>query len=577
VRAVKLKVSINLLTPLHVGGEPGEDANTAYILRGADRNAYYPGTAFKGKARHYALQLQEMRGIHCAFPSSCACAVCRLFGGEGNAPGSLYFSNFNAVENQATDLRAGNSIDRYRRVADDEKLFTTESAAIGSLVGHITGNVNDDCLPKDSDLLAESIKLIRQIGGNTSRGFGWVDGEIIIEDESASQSGQEITVSSKDFVSCVRVTLTPQSPLLVGTHTTQSNFRDTQCIIPGAVLRAAMARAICEQDGINDPSEEGIKTVLPVDRDTLFINLRNVFSELRFSVLNSDTQPEPYPITTRKCKFHENHKKVDTLAAIIKSVEAKCPECGGRLEKVDPYEDFDENETTVASTHSEMDKLRGTTKDGRLYTVRAIAPNTATFSGTISGSIDEGELSLLLRPQAPLRVGAMISAGFGECKASFVKDTETPDAYMKSRIIERIERFNGLIGGDKHLVPITLMSDAIVELEEPNDGDYVEAYTSLFDPILGQKNYKMVRVITKPRMWRGFDTSKKNGFEKPARFLLQAGSVFVIRVGTLDDSTIEKLFCMESKGIGKETEDGYGAVRVAHENHIDITLNVVGG
>ena len=586
---IKLKITINLSTPLHVGGEPGADVNTAYILRGADGLAYYPGTAFKGKVRHYALQLQKG---NCKFPYACDCDVCRLFGGEGNAPGELFFSNFHVVGEQATDFRAGNAIDRYRRVADDKKLFTTESAAISVLEGYITGNVkndeldsdNGDATSKDVRLLKESIKLIRQIGGNTSRGFGWVKNEIAVEvvgENPADQSKKATSNSESGIVACVSVALKPESPLLIGTHTTQSNFRDTQRIIPGAVLRAALARAICQQDGTSDPSENGIKEDMPKDRDSKFPNLRKAFSELRFSALHSDMQPEPYPITTRKCKYNAERKdhtdigRFDNLALLLSDAwnngktKGKCPLCGERLEKVDPYEDFDSREfhkLTVTSTHSEMDKLRGTSRDGRLFTVRAISKEATVFRGTISGEVDYGELSHL--SQSPLRVGAMLTTGFGECEMTVDTVSET----RKDDLVDRIKRFNTLVDSEDIFAPITLLSEAIVKLSEPDDGDYYKAYERLVNQIEEEPHFEIAHVITKPRMWRGFDTrvkSQNKGCEKDARYIMQAGSVLVVKIRAPDDpATVAKLMRLEREGIGNETKDGYGAVRIAHERHI---------
>ena len=588
---INLKVTIYLATPLHVGGEPGADANTTYILRGSDGLAYYPGTAFKGKVRHYALQLQK---DDCKFPKICKCDVCRLFGGEGNAPGTLFFSNFHVAGEQATDIRAGNSIDRFRRVADDRKLFTTESAAIKVLEGYITGYVNDDedtadsgGIYKDVCLLKESIKLIKQIGGNTSRGFGWVKDVIDVEEVEAEPVDQSKTVqtySDSSIVTGVRVTLTPISPLLIGTHTTQSNFRDTQCIVPGAVLRAALARAICQMDGTSDPSEQGIKKDSPEGRDSKFPNLRRAFSKLRFSALNSQIQPEPYPITTRKCKYNDDlkdHKDIggfDNLAMLLSEActdgktREKCPLCGERLEKVAPYDDFDYRKLTVTSTHSEMDKSRGTAEDGRLFTVRAIAKDAPVFHGIVSGEIDFGELSRL--SLSPLRVGAMLTSGSGECEMTVEKISESlmDEKEQRDDLIDRIKRFNALVGGKGYLVPITLMSEAIADLAEPGNGDYKNAYEKLVNQVESETPFKIVLVLTKPRMWRGFDTnqkSQKKGCEKKARYILPAGSVFVVRIETPDEAAVAKLMRLEREGIGKETEDGYGAVRIAHERHIE--------
>jgi len=590
MKAIKLTVTIKLFTPLHVGGEPGEDTNTAYILLGADERAYYPGTAFKGKVRHYVQQLQKNNcefadesNHKCRLPKDCRCSydspVCRLFGLEGNARGSLFFSDFHALEEPLLDIRAGNSMDRCRRVTEDEKLFKTESAVIRELVGYVVGNASD----ADIALLKKSIALIQQIGGNTSRGFGWLDGDIMVSEEELDSLDSCSADVNRDvcLTNCVKVKLTPKSPLLIGTHTTQSNFRDTQCIVPGSVMRAAFARAICNQDGTDDPSTNGIKRD---SQDTGFPNLRQIFSELRFSVLNTGLQPEPYPITMRKCKVNKEHIMVDVLAMLLNKAlgnnetEEGCRECHGRLEKVEPYESFyrclDNCRLTVTSTHTEMDKTRGTSQDGRLYTVRAIAPGVIDFHGTINipdRELNMNELALLC--QSPLHVGAMTTTGFGECTIEFKPLVETQDDELTSQIIKRIEEFNKLIDSDDIFVPLTLMSDAIVDLVEPETDDYTRAYASLVSPLI------LERVITKPRIWRGFDTSEKHVSEKPPRFLLQAGSVLVVRVDDLGAQNINELLRLERNGIGNvnETKDGYGAVRVAHDNHIKYALAAKGG
>lgn len=655
MRPIRLRVTIKLRTPLHVGGEPGEDANTSYILCDAKGRAYYPGSAFKGKVRHYMSSLQNE---DCKLPEDCQCVRCmvhRLFGGEGNARGSLFFSNLyagNAESKQAgiedkplRDLRAGNAIDRFRRVASDAKLFTTESAAIKQLVGYITGNAQD----RDIAYLKMSISLIQQIGGNTSRGLGWVDEEIeVCEEECEKDAGEsaskpsasgeskdeakkEAEEGTKDgadagLTQAVRVKVTLKSPLLIGTHTTQSNFRDTQYVIPGSVLRAAVARAVCEQDGISQWSEDGtfgwsakgIETNLPTEHETYFAQLRKSFDDLRFGALyphagqapeTADFSLDPYPVTMRKCKFYDDegeegqelggeqerdgeqgkHRRADALAVMLSGAEEKCPEClkagePGRMEKVDPYEYIKSKELTVTSTHSEIDRRRGTAKDGRLYTVRAIAPDAVCFHGIISGA--QMDLSELRRLSGHgLRIGAMITRGFGECDVTFDALQKTPDQGAEA-MKKRIEAFNEQLDNKKLaesagqiFVPLTLISDAIVELEEPKESgyiDYKEPYRALLEPYFEDMadEVKLERVIVKSRIWRGFETSGKEASEKKAQFLLRTGSVLVICVKELNSGMMNCLSELERKGIGINTKDGYGAVRVAHPKHIQHALSV---
>ena len=546
-------VTIKLLTPLYVGGEPGEDTNTLYILRGVNDKAYYPGTAFKGKVRYYA---REFHDEACNFPNACDCRVCKLFGGEGNARGSLFFSDLYSNDDQTTDLRTGNSIDRYRRVAKDEMLYSIETADIRKLRGFITGSADD----YDIRLLKNSIKLIKQIGGNTSRGLGWVVDDITLNE---IQINERLDANFSGTAKQIHISLKPVSPLLIGTHTTQSNFRDTQCVIPGSVMRAAFARSICEIDGTSDASKEGIVNILPDDKLTLFPNMRNELSKFHFSTLHTDIQKAPYPLTMRKCKFIKTHKKIDLLAALLNGEDKSCPECGGRLDKVEAFEDFfnsrdDLPKRTITSTHSEIDKFRGTTKDKRLYTIRAIAPGEVVFEGTVSGNIDLSEISVLF--QNKLRIGAKITSGFGECEVDF----EPVNEKLDDNLMDRIKKFIKLING-RYLIPITLMSDAIVALNDPGDNeeyDYLGAYEYLFTP------FKLEYAIVNTHIWRGFDTSVKGRVIDIQKYMLQAGSVFVIKADITDDLVINKLIELERCGIGNNKEDGYGSIRIAHEAHI---------
>ena len=574
MRPINLKITIKLLTPFHVGGIPGEDANVSYILRDADQKAYYPGTAFKGKTRHFASLYQKET---CLFPAQCSCRICRLFGGEGNARGSLIFSDLNPNEVMDAYYRTGNTLDPYRRVAEDGKLFSIESDASRELIGHITGTANDD----DVAFLIKSIKQIQQIGGNTSRGLGWIDGEIDVTEEPIFPKKANDPIVSKKIAKCVSIKVIPKSPLLIGTHTTESNFRDTKLTIPGSVIRAALARAICEQDGNKsiDSEDENGSYILPVEGVTNFPNLRKVFSELRFNELTPKVQSEPYPMSMRKCKNNSSHKKVDILAAMLnKSFDMKCEDCNDRLAKIDAYEDFTDAESatiTVTSMHSGIDKYRGTAKDELLFSIRALAPNTGIngveFCGNITGDVDLDELNILCR--TPLHIGAMITKGFGECDVVFNEISIPDDNKMQDRII----KFNELIHKDKKiindvfhdaplLVPITLMSDAIVDIAEPKDGKYLEAYSSIIKP------FKLIHIITKHRYTRGYDTRGSKEKRKDVRLVMQAGSVLVLQVDNLDVATIDMLKKIEAEGIGSETNDGYGAIRVAYFRHFEDAL-----
>ncbi len=582
---IRAKIQIQLDTPMHVGGGKGNNGICSYLLRNENSVPYWPGSAFKGKVRHFARMLWEGSGEQCVFEhalsmdedtSQCGCLVCDMMGSAGNRQGSLIFSDMVFADecDIHSDTRTGNAIDRYRRVAKDKSLFQTEFAESDKnvLIGEITGTLPGTCIDKEKALLDAAIRSIPYIGGNTSRGLGW------IKENGITVDIEEITVeegadpAKTNFVT-LPVSIKLMSPLLIGSKTANSNFRTTQYHIPGSLIRAALAHAIVVKDGGENSGKNN--WIEPKDEKCLFPTLRTAFGKIHITqFLPKDCRFAP--ITAEKCKYKSDDKTGRTYDRLQYELGNEKEEGWGpencRKERVKTGFIHRLNGTlmeyplSMVVSKSAMNRYRGTSQDEMLYSMEIIAPITTEpfmiFEGSISGEFDPDELKNLVKNG--IRIGGYQTAGYGRCEVTIGDPVLSEDE--KKVLAERIARF-----GQK--VPVTLLSDAFVEIDEPSDisnESYLQAYQdALFLELPSE--VKLSRVIAQHFQWRGFDTSKKKGYLKNASHVIKAGAVFVLETEKWTDVMIDALMLLHKSGIckGLDALNGYGQVSVADPYHMN--------
>ena len=466
-KRLHLKITAHLSSPLHVGGGKGSVGAYSYLQRDQNGNPYWPGSAFKGKARHFAMQLYGSNdGANCVFSHNttednheCNCPVCDMLGSAGNAPGRLIFSDMHIKLSEDipydTSFRTGNAIDRYLHVARDQHLFGVEVTHGDMplvLEGFIDGYLDDTRYDSQEKLLRESIKLIACIGGNTSRGLGWLDGELLVE-ECVPQKKQAIVPDSNrlelvvtptpnsdplelvltptsdplelvstpdgDSLKCVltpnsdrlKLIMTPKSLALFGTHSTQSNFRDTLTYIPGHVFRAGLANAIIARCGSKDKDTERIRQVPPPADDEKapeFPLLRKKFNELRFTCM-TPLGAHPFPLTACTCKYADcescqciywdtlakqlfiddvgnetnTDKNIDVNAPFLCAREGKRAERAKGWFYIDRENLYTVSPRTMVVTKSAIDRYRGTARDEMLYSMRLLTGDAEIKSSEI--------------------------------------------------------------------------------------------------------------------------------------------------------------------------------------------------
>ncbi|MDR2713237.1 MAG: RAMP superfamily CRISPR-associated protein [Clostridiales bacterium] len=585
---IKAKVEIRLDSPLHVGGGKGVDSVCSYLLRGGDGQPFWPGSAFKGKTRHFARLLLEGSGETCSFNhtlatgddnSNCNCLVCDMMGSAGNNHGGLLFGDMKfAGSGTYEDVRTGNTIDRYRRVTNDNALFGIETAGSNSsknneenlLTGEITGTLSKKHYDREKELLVAAIQTIPYIGGNTGRGLGWVQENGVKVEVKDIGIKPEINKPEPSVVT-LPVTLTSKSPLLIGTKTTQSNFRTTQYHIPGSVMRAALAQAIIAQDG--GLCGEKINWIVPKVSNSAFPSLRKAFEEIHI------TQFLPKgcrfaPITAEKYKYNSDDEAEhthDTLRSKLGDTKddwSKEP----RKERVKDrfiYSDSGtvaENPLSMVITKSAVNRYQGTTQDEMFFSMETLVP-PVTFCGFISGEFDPEELRKLVKNG--ISVGGYQTSGYGQCSVEIGEQKTRAESKMK--LCERVKKFGSRI-------PVTLLSDALINdltvpLDTSNEG-YLDAFRAALFPEL-PLTVKLVRVFAQHSQWRGFNTSEKTYFLNPAVQVIKAGAVFVLEAQKWTDEALDSLELLEKNGISKgiDAANGFGQIVVADKYH----LNEMGG
>jgi len=196
-----LEVRLVAASPLHIGAA-GRAYTQAHrgILKDARGWPYVPATAFKGRLRHTVEALAQAAGLtvcdphypRCRNPEQ-ACLTCRLFGSPW-VPGRLMFQDFplsgpedvrqrreTSSDWPATTFRHGVALSRSRRAAQPGLLYIGELFLPGVPLT-FSGRIEGIPTPEDAAWLWLGLRFLNTLGGDRSRGLGWVSIEALLRD-----------------------------------------------------------------------------------------------------------------------------------------------------------------------------------------------------------------------------------------------------------------------------------------------------------------------------------------------------------------------------------------------------------
>ncbi len=211
---MNLEIALRLCFPgsLFIGGGMPCYGMDKALVRAADGNLVIPASTVKGRLRdHCERVLRSLEQPICHPPNpaiTCPhfwwdkdqarsyeepCAICVLFGSPWRQAALRVSSlacrtpeGFTAEEWRRfpyrTAVRPGVSISRARRAAASNRLFTVETAAVGvnlEFEGCIRGQ-----LPRRAyvAILRAGLQSLVALGGNKSRGLGWVERPEAVEE-----------------------------------------------------------------------------------------------------------------------------------------------------------------------------------------------------------------------------------------------------------------------------------------------------------------------------------------------------------------------------------------------------------
>jgi CRISPR-associated protein Csx10 len=375
------------------------------------------------------------------------------------------------------------------------------------------------------------------------------------------------------------VTLELKSPVLVGGRRDPSAyFLPSRDYIPGGVLRAALALAITEGCPYYTESEKYHWVQFAAMPECMSCSWRGIcdlFGRMQISHLYKDGA-RVAPLTAYRCKYNPGHPTFDTLLA---RGRLRCPECIYRVERFSGYLNGEYRDVTVKQRlimRLSVDPYRGVAQDHQLYTLRVLDTGQ-TFKGWLdipgAGVIPEN---------LELRLGAKTTAGLGRAAVLF----ELADEPGWNTVEQRIERFQKVlresVGAGKQYTyfTLTLLSDALPDMEPtlaeaelaPTLALRKKLMKAVFPPPLLQDDLgvEVIKAVVDYKVNGGYCTAERNNGRQKAALYVAAGSVFLCRVhGALNDAVLQELLRLEKHGVGLKTEDGYGALRVCDEFHLN--------
>lgn len=260
--------------------------------------------------------------------------------------------------------------------------------------------------------------------------------------------------------------------------------------------------------------------------------------------------------------------------------------CNESLDRFSGFYRHGENKNELAKaklkkrmlTRTGISRETGTVHKAILYNREAINEGQK-FWGEFQFENDElfegfKEFAEKVSCQKLLRLGNNRTRGMGLLKVDKTAEREDDSYYecFKERVSSFDKKFREKAEGQvelphKFYFPITLQSDMIVRdhflrYRTRLDGDYLRDAYNLGNSDLIYHSAGIRRVIGWNALW---------GLPEDYKQAMSMGSVFLFGYnGTVDDNFLEKLFEIESKGIGIHRSEGFGEVTIADRFHWEV-------
>jgi len=207
---INISLELTFETPPSVGAGGASDALADKVVTRDARGFFIiPASQVKGKLRHACEQLLRANDLLLCEPPNpermcpnargvtSPCLMCQIFGSPQDRC-KLRFHDLRVLQPNlpAETLRSMVSLNRFRRTAENQRLFLVETAPnINGLKFRneqaITGYIRDSA---HVHVLLAGLKMLFTWGGGTSRGLGWgaVDANARVDGQSVLLNIEEI-------------------------------------------------------------------------------------------------------------------------------------------------------------------------------------------------------------------------------------------------------------------------------------------------------------------------------------------------------------------------------------------------
>ena len=589
------RVTAKVDTALCIGdsgsSETGADRST---VKTSDGKLYIPASTLKGLWRHACEAIARGQGQQvCISPRAedmCAtthCVICQVFGSPTLAS-RIFISDLiidTDLETKLTELRNGVTINRRRRVAEDQRLYFTETSlphADFTFSGDVT--IGSEISDYQLDLLHAGLNYIHAIGTGKSRGLGWIK----IEREELTLDSQEVplVVSDSEGFTELAIEVTLKSPIITGGRKPTGQAVEAVQYIRGGLIRGALAKAWLADSESSEPDAD-FRQLFLTGSAGIFRNCYPGSSIL--------------PATATGCKDFagflltddtEKHGIFDTLLEGLVAEKAdwlyqpNCPHCDGRIEaQAGFYEqpsEFYKKRTlnTRLLTRVAINRQRKVAADELLYSLTAVNPlsvegKKVNLHGSARvPSVLVSRVTNTLQKQVQ-RLGGGISRGLGRVYVKVTKHEESDS--LGQRICDFNKALQGVYKAYCHLpsvemevlkgtyFSVDLQSDAILTAEDSWQRSMILTAPMLQEMAGCDAEVALIRSFASYDHIGGWNAAW--GLPKATDLATRMGSVFVFHTADID-SWISALKMLEKVGIGSRREEGFGQILICDPFHL---------
>lgn len=615
------KITATIDTALCIGdsgsSETGADKAT---VKTTDGKLYIPASTLKGIWRHATEAIvrsqghfvcnsplpqnmcprpaEELNGQNTDLFQNDHCVACQIFGSPKQESNILINDLKPDIDlgTDATVNRSGVTINRNRRVAEDARLYFTETSIPNAGIvfsGDVT--LSSDITDEQIEFLSAGLNYIHAIGSGKTRGLGWIT---ITHDskssETETQSSEIDSLQTTDDFTELSLQITLQSPIITGGRKPSGQAVEALNFIRGGLIRGSLVNELLAELENSEPDADFQKLFMGNDA-AIFRNCTPATNIL--------------PATAISCKdtpgfsADKKHGVFDTLLNRIVSEKAdwmyqpNCPDCGGRVESHSGfYEDAagyhnERHLNTRLLTRVAINRQRKVAEDGLLYHLTAIDPVIVKTNKQKSQEIVESKPvvlhgsvrvpSDLVEKVAQTLMHKVMQLGGGSSRGLGRVSITVQNTPATKPLKERIDNFNealsivwqayvGLpntsIGQcEGSYFTVNLQSESILTAEDGWQRSMVLTAKMLQDMTACNAEVSFVRSFASYGYVGGWNAAW--GLPKETELVTNIGSVFVFHTSDID-GWLPALQNLENTGIGNRREEGYGQITICDPFHL---------